>query len=160
MIKKSVTYENFNGEEVTQVCYFHFSEPELVEMEVDYEGGLGAYIERMAETSNNKEIIEISKKLVLDSYGEKSDDGNRFIKNDEIREKFQSSIAYSKVFMEVATDETKSVEFIKGIMPKDLAEKLDKMETKDLADLQKARKEAGMIPQEIPQAPPEYNPPT
>lgn len=128
MLKKQITYENFDGDTVTETLYFHFSEPELMELEVEYEGGLSRFIERLAESNDEKEILAIAKKLVLLSYGKKSDDGNRFVKSDALREEFEHSIAYSQMFMEIATDDKKAAEFIKGIVPKGLAKYLDEYE--------------------------------
>lgn len=120
MLKRSVTYTDFNGDEVTEVLYFHLTKPELIEMEVESSGGLSTMLQRISENGDRKAIVAEFKKIVLTAYGEKSDDGKIFRKSDTIRENFASSAAYSQLFMELATDETAAAEFINGVMPKDL----------------------------------------
>lgn len=120
MLKRSITYTDFNGDEVTEVLYFHLSKPELIEMEVELSGGLSTMLQRISENGDRKAIVAEFKKIVLTAYGEKSDDGKIFRKSDEIRKNFASSAAYSQLFMELATDETSAAEFINGVMPKDL----------------------------------------
>lgn len=120
MLKRSVTYTDFNGDEVTEVLYFHLTKPELIEMEVESSGGLSTMLQRISENGDRKAIVAEFKKIVLTAYGEKSDDGKIFRKSDTIRENFSSSAAYSQLFMELATDETAAAEFINGVMPKDL----------------------------------------
>ncbi|TXH16198.1 MAG: hypothetical protein E6R03_05960 [Hyphomicrobiaceae bacterium] len=120
MLKRSVTYTDFNGDEVTEVLYFHLTKPELIEMEVESSGGLSTMLQRISENGDRKAIVAEFKKIVLTAYGEKSDDGKIFRKSDTIRENFASSAAYSQLFMELATDETSAAEFINGVMPKDL----------------------------------------
>jgi hypothetical protein len=122
MLKRAITYEDFNGETATETFYFNLSKPELVELEVDMEGGLGKHIERIAEAENNKELIALFKRVILISYGIKSDDGKRFVKSDELRAEFESHAAYTALFIELATDAKAAADFVNGIMPSDLVE--------------------------------------
>jgi hypothetical protein len=122
MLKKSITYTDFNDNEVTEIFYFNLSKPELVELEVEVEGGLGELLQKIVETVNKKELIKYFKMFILMSIGEKSDDGKRFIKSDEIKHNFEQHAAYEKLFMELSTDDNAAAEFINGIMPADLAE--------------------------------------
>ena len=46
-------------------------------------------------------------------------------KNDEVREDFAQTEAYSIIFMELATEDKAASDFIKGVMPSDLADKVD-----------------------------------
>ena len=123
MIKITKTYTDFNGVERTEDFYFNFTEAELTEMELGIEGGMKGLIEKIIAEKNQKQIIEYFKKIVLMSYGEKSIDGRRFTKNDEIRDGFAPTEAYSMIFMELATDAKKAADFINGIIPSDLANK-------------------------------------
>lgn len=123
MIKKTVQYEDFNGEQQVEDIYFNLSKAEITEMELSKDGGLTTHIERITEAKNNKELIVLFKDILTKSVGKRSADGKRFIKNDTIREEFISSEAYSTLFMELAFDDTAAVEFITGVMPKDLVPK-------------------------------------
>ncbi len=118
MLKKTVTYTNFNDEEITEDFYFHFTKAEIVELENSHRGGLHQIIEKIITTKDNKGLIEIFKDLVLKAYGEKSPDGRRFIKTPEVREAFSHTQAYSDIFMELATNDAAANEFIDAVLPK------------------------------------------
>ena len=120
MIKKTVTYEDFNGQERTEDFYFNLTEAELSEMELSLNGGLSTYLEKIVQENDNEKIIQYFKKIVLMSYGKKSLDGRNFYKNEEIKEDFKSTAAYSKIFMELATDDTAAAAFVNGIIPKSI----------------------------------------
>lgn len=122
MLKRTLTYTNGNDEEVTEDFYFHLSQAELIEMEVEYSTGLAAALQKVIDSKDRKEIIRVFKDLVLRSYGEKTDDGRGFEKSDDIRRKFANSFAYSTLFMELATDDKAASNFVIGIMPGEFAE--------------------------------------
>lgn len=117
MLKKTIKYVDFNGEEREEDFYFHLSRAELMEMELLEVGGLTSSIERIVAEKNIPRIIEIFKTLILTSYGEKSPDGKRFIKNQELKDSFEQTEAYSVLFMSLASDADKAVEFVNGIIP-------------------------------------------
>lgn len=117
MIKKTIKYPDYNGKEREEDFYFNLNKAELTEMEFSQDGGLTGLIERVVKEQDNKEIIKIFKELVLKAYGVKSDDGRRFIKNDEVRDSFAQTEAYSELFMELATDADAAAAFINGITP-------------------------------------------
>jgi hypothetical protein len=121
MLKRNVTYENFNDETVTETFYFNMTKAELVEFEYAYEGGFTNAIEKMVETNDNKGLIFVFKDLILRSYGIRSEDGKRFIKNEQLCEEFSQTGAYSALFLELATDDKAASEFITGVVPKDMA---------------------------------------
>jgi hypothetical protein len=127
MLKKSITFETFDDETVTEDHYFHLSKADLVELEVSHQGGLQAWITRIVESQDGKALIEEFKKLILWSYGKKSDDGRRFIKNEELRDEFVSSPAYEALFMELVTNADAAAEFVNGIVPKGLGEDMKKV---------------------------------
>lgn len=118
MLKKTITYEDFNGVERTEDFYFNLTEAECVEWQMGTEGGLVEMIEKIVAAKDSKSLIELFKDLVLKAYGEKSLDGRRFMKNDAIREAFSQTNAYSIIFMELASNDIAANDFIKGIIPK------------------------------------------
>ena len=118
MIKKTITYTDYDGNDRTEDFYFNLTKAEVMEMEMMTDGGLQKMIEKIIQTSDTKRIIEIFKSIILKSYGEKSPDGRRFIKNDELREGFAQTEAYSQLFMELATDAKAATDFVNGIIPK------------------------------------------
>lgn len=121
MLKKTVTYVDFNENERTEDHYFNLTEAELTEMELSLNGGLSQLLEKILQENDHKQIIEYFKKIVLMSYGKKSLDGRQFVKSDEIRQEFASTAAYSEIFMELATDADAASAFVNGIMPRKLS---------------------------------------
>ena len=120
MLKKTITYEDFNGVERTEDYYFHLTKAEIAEMEMSQNGGYSEVLKRIVAAKDAPSIIKQFKDLVLRAYGIKSDDGRRFIKNDEIREAFSQTEAYSIIFMELATDDKAAAAFVNGIFPADM----------------------------------------
>lgn len=121
MLKKRIKYTDYNGEEREEDFYFNLSKAEIVEMELSTEGGLKNLIERITDTRDMPQLIALFKKLIKMSYGEKSPDGKRFIKSEELSDAFTQTDAYSELFMELATDDNAASEFVNGIVPPDLA---------------------------------------
>jgi hypothetical protein len=129
VLKKAITYVDFNDETVTEDFFFHLSKAELVELEMSHEGGLSESLQRIIAAEDTKGIIKEFKNIILSAYGKRSEDGKRFIKNQELREEFESTEAYSVLFMELVTETDKAVEFINGIIPAGMAEEAAKLTT-------------------------------
>lgn len=119
MLKKTITYKDFNDTERTEDFYFNLSKAELVEMQHSKQGGLETYIKNIIDARDSSELIRLFKDLVLKAYGEKSEDGRRFVKSDELRTEFSQTQAYSDLFMTLATDEQEAIAFVNGILPKE-----------------------------------------
>lgn len=124
MFKKTITYNDFNDVERTEDFYFNFTESELMEMQLGTTGGLDQSLSKIVAGLDMPSIVSFFKEFVLNAYGEKSADGRRFIKNDQIREAFSQTNAYNKLFMELAVDDVAASEFINGVIPKDVADKM------------------------------------
>ena len=131
MLKKEITYEDYNGEKQTDVYYFNLSKAELVDMSFGDGKSVADTIRQATETQDRGRLIGLFKQLVLDSYGEKSEDGKRFIKSQELREQFAQTAAYSELFMELATNDQAAIKFTKGLLPKDLADGLNQQRDQD-----------------------------
>jgi hypothetical protein len=127
VLKKTITYEDFNGETVSEDFFFHLSKAELVELELSHQGGLSEALQRIVAAEDGKAIIAEFKNIILSAYGQKSLDGRRFIKNEQLREEFLSSEAYSVLFMELVLDAGKAAEFINGVIPEGMAEEAAKI---------------------------------
>lgn len=122
MLKKTITYTDYNGSERTEDFYFNLTKAEVMEMEMSTTGGLAEMIQRIVAAQDAPAIIKIFKDLVLKAYGEKSPDGKRFIKNEELQTAFSQTEAYSILFMELATDADAAAKFINGIVPADVSQ--------------------------------------
>lgn len=132
MLKKSITYTDFNGQEWTEDFYFNLSKAELMEMNLSSAGGLEVKLSRIINERDITKIAEIFKDIILRSYGKKSDDGKRFIKSEELSAEFEQTEAYSELFMELVGDANKATAFIKGIVPKDIAAEAEKQNIPEL----------------------------
>ena len=118
MLKKTITFTDYNGVERTEDHYFNLTKAEVMEMEMSTSGGLAEMIQRIVAAQDAPAIIKIFKDLVLKAYGQKSPDGRRFIKTEELRKEFEQTEAYSQLFMELATDADAAATFVNGIIPK------------------------------------------
>jgi len=118
MLKKTMTYTDYNGVSRTEDFYFNLSKAELAEMELTQDGGLENYLNRIVNSRDTAAIVAVFKELLLKAYGVKSDDGKRFIKSKEISEAFSQTEAYSDLFINLATDSDAATAFVNGIVPK------------------------------------------
>lgn len=121
MLKKTITYRDYNDNERTEDFYFNLTKAEIMEMEMSTSGGLAEMIQRVVAEQDAPTIVKIFKDLVLKSYGQKSLDGKRFVKTEALKEEFAQTEAYSILFMELATDSDAAAKFVNGIVPSDLA---------------------------------------
>lgn len=118
MLKKTMTYVDYDGNQRTEDFYFNLTKAEIMEMDLSASGGLDKLITKIVAEQDGAKIVEIFKKIILGAYGEKSLDGKRFVKSPELSEAFSQTEAYSDLFMELATDAEKAAAFINGIVPK------------------------------------------
>lgn len=119
MYVKKITYTDYNGEERTEPFYFNLNKGELIKMQLSKNGGYQSYLKRLLDTNNQAEIMEVFDNFIKQSYGVKSDDGKRFIKNQQVLDEFVQSEAYSELLTELISNEKAQLEFIQGLMPKE-----------------------------------------
>lgn len=117
MLKKTITYTDYEGVERKEDFYFNLTKAELMEMELGVTGGMTRYIENIVAAKDTASIMKIFKEMILKSYGEKSPDGKRFIKSKDIADAFAQTEAYSILFMELCTDAKKAADFVNAIIP-------------------------------------------
>lgn len=117
MLKKTIIYTDYDGNERKEDFYFNLTRAELLEMNMNEDGGMQKMIEKIIAAQDNKRIFALFKDVILKAYGEKSPDGRRFIKSKEISDGFKQTEAYSILLTEIATDAEKAVAFVNGIIP-------------------------------------------
>jgi hypothetical protein len=122
LIKWTVRYKDFDDNDVEEDLYFHLKTNELVELEVSIPEGFEAWVTRVAEQEDKAELFKVFTLFLRKGYGLRSADGRRHIKNDQVLEEFESSLAYEAVFKDILMDTDKLIAFFVGIMPKDLHE--------------------------------------
>lgn len=127
MIAKTIKYKDYNGNEREDKFLFNLTQAEITEMQLSVNGGLDDMIKGIIEAKDQPEIIRLFKKIILKSYGEKTPDGKRFRKVDDnghpLSIAFSETEAYSKLFMELATNDEKAAEFVNGLLPADIDKK-------------------------------------
>lgn len=120
MLKRTIgPYKDYDGETRDSTWYFDISQPELIELEVEHDAGFEGMIQKIIDTKDRKGLVKIFKSIVLMGVGEQVMDNGvlRFVKSDDIRERFSQTMAYNVLFMELATDEEKAAEFMQGVLP-------------------------------------------
>lgn len=132
MLKKTIKYKDFNGEEASEDFFFHLSKAELVELELSHEDGLSEALQRIVAAEDGKGIVQEFKNIILSAYGVRSEDGKRFTKNAQLREEFEATEAYSELFMELVLNTDAAIEFINGIVPSGMAEEVAKLAAPEL----------------------------
>lgn len=124
MLAKKITYTDYNGNERTETFYFNLSKAELMDSELSNasKGGLEKMIQKLIDEKDSEKIMKTFKDIIFMAYGEKSDDGRRFIKSPELSKAFSETEAYVELFMEIVSNEEKAAEFINAIIPQELVE--------------------------------------
>lgn len=128
MLKKVITFTDYDDQVRTEEHFFNLSKAEVIKwLTTSGDYTLDKVLERLSTERNGKKIMEIFEDLIHLSYGRKSLDGRKFEKSDEIWDDFYQTEAYSVLFTELVTDASKAADFVNGIIPKDLAEEVEKI---------------------------------
>ena len=132
MLKKIITYTDYNGVERTEPFYFNLSKAELMEMELGVTGGMTEMLDKIIAAKDAPSLMKTFKEMIMKAYGVKSDDGKRLIKSEELSIAFTQTEAYSVLFMELITDDKAAADFVNGIIPNEIqAEVATQTENKD-----------------------------
>jgi len=115
MISKTLTYERFDGETVTETFNFHLSKTELIQMEMSEKGGLQERLEKMIKEGDQRKLFTEFRELILLAYGKR--EGDKFVKYPDLRLEFENSEALGELLLELARDEDAAGAFMQGIMP-------------------------------------------
>lgn len=142
MLKKLIEYTDYNGKERKETFYFSLNKAELMEMELGTVGGMQNLIQLIIDKQDIPEIIKAFKMIILKSYGEKSADGVRFIKSEELSTAFSQTEAYSNLYMELISDANAAAAFINGIVPADLVRKAEEVPAEEAKEEEKPAEEA------------------
>lgn len=133
MIKKTITYIDFNGNERTEDFFFNLNKAELMRMELGVKGGMTEMMNRMIAAQDAPAMMEVFEELVRKSYGVKTPDGRGFVKRPEDYEAFKSTEAYSELFVELITNPDACAEFFNGVIPANLAKQVEEEMAKQKA---------------------------
>ena len=120
LLKKIITYTDYNGVERTEPFYFNLSKAELMEMELGVTGGMTEMLDKIIDAKDAPSLMKTFKEMIMKAYGVKSDDGKRLIKSEELSIAFTQTEAYSVLFMELITDDKAAADFVNGIIPNEI----------------------------------------
>lgn len=118
MLKKKIKYTDYDGNEREEEFLFNLTKAEIIEMELGMAGGMQNFIQKIIDTRDIPELASLWKKIILKAYGEKSADGKRFIKSEELSTAFTQTEAYSELYTELCTNTEAASEFMNAIIPK------------------------------------------
>ena len=124
MYKITETYTDYDDNQRTEDFYFNYSEAELADLQFSVAGGLAGMIDRIIKTNDMPKLVELFRELIQKAYGEKSNDGRRFMKSPELTKEFTETVAYSQIYMRLATDSKAAQEFINKVIPKSMKDKM------------------------------------
>lgn len=124
MYKITETYTDYDDNQRTEDFYFNYSEAELTDLQFSVSGGLAGMIDKIIKTNDMPKLVELFRELIQKAYGEKSNDGRRFIKSQELTKEFTETVAYSQIYMRLATDSKAAQEFINKVVPKSMKDKM------------------------------------
>jgi hypothetical protein len=140
MLKQTVTYEDFDEQQVTETLYFHLSKSELIDMENSVEGGMAAKLERIGNSNNGAQIMGGFNDLILAAYSQRDPvNATKFYKSDKMREEFSGSLAYDALLTALVTDSSVAAKFVNGLLPKDLMDGSFAAKAKAEGSLQKVQ---------------------
>lgn len=117
LTKIPVKYTDLDGVEREEVCCFNISKSELIKMRFSVDGGMDVMLDKIIKSNDSTTMMRVFDQIFMAAYGEKSDDGKRFMKNDTIRENFANSVAYDIIFTDLISDEKKMADFVNSILP-------------------------------------------
>jgi hypothetical protein len=140
MLRRLVTYTDFDGESHTEEFYFNLSKAELIELEMSTEEGYDKTMKRIIAADNRTALIREFKKLILDSYGVKSADGKGFKKSAELRDEFEHTEAFSELFVELCTQADAASAFFTGLVPASLAAEVQEATSTELKVVEEPKK--------------------
>lgn len=139
MLKKTITYEDYDGNSRTETFHFGLNKAELAKMEMSTTGGLTNMLNRIMEAQDGPAILKVYEEFIDKAYGEKSLDGKRFMKVDDngipLVKAFKETEAYSQLFLDVMTDADKAAEFMIGVLPNDMQGEVKKEFDKKIPEL-------------------------
>lgn len=114
MYRKEITYTGFDGESLTDTVYFNITQREAAEFLSRY-GGEEEMMKHLTEITEQKDggaMMKFLDDVIAAAYGERSEDGRRFIKNQQALDDFRQTLAYDEFFSEIISSAESAEEFV------------------------------------------------
>lgn len=122
MITKTISYKNYNDLQVTRVFYFNWTIDEIAEWELSTPGGVQNWMDGIVKARSNETVMAIFRKVVGSSIGERTDDGEGFVKSKKARKQFIGSRAYDAMLIEFMENADRFANFFNELLPEGLDE--------------------------------------
>ncbi len=151
MFSREFEYTGYDGQPKKDTYWFNLSEAELYEIDLSSSRGFTGEMNRLLKEERTKDIVDAFKAIVLGSVGTISADGRKFLKNEQIKEDFYRSKAYSQLFVELISSGEKLAEFLRGAIPEEIRAKME------AAEAEGTPAEEGKAP-ELPELPKRTDP--
>ena len=132
MLKKTITYTDYDGMERTEDFWFNLSKTELTKLDAELPGGVLGVLRKIIAKKDRKALVDFIETLILRSYGEKTLDGKRFVKTPEMAEEFMQTPAYDELFMSILSDTDSQTSFINGVIPQSMAKEIEQTDKKQV----------------------------
>ena len=132
MLKKTITYIDYDGMERTEDFWFNLSKTELTKLDAELPGGVLGVLRKIIDKKDRKALVDFIETLILRSYGEKTLDGKRFVKTPEMAEEFMQTPAYDELFMSILSDTDSQTSFINGVIPQSMAKEIEQTDKKQV----------------------------
>lgn len=132
MLKKTITYTDYDGMERTEDFWFNLSKTELTKLDAELPGGVLGVLRKIIDKKDRKALVDFIETLILRSYGEKTLDGKRFVKTPEMAEEFMQTPAYDELFMSILSDTDSQTNFINGVIPQSMAKEIEQTDKKQV----------------------------
>jgi len=132
MLKKTITYTDYDGMERTEDFWFNLSKTELTKLDAELPGGVLGVLRKIIDKKDRKALVDFIETLILRSYGEKTLDGKRFVKTPEMAEEFMQTPAYDELFMSILSDTDSQTSFINGVIPQSMAKEIEQTDKKQV----------------------------
>lgn len=120
MYAKTMNFKDFNGVDHKQILYFHLSKFELTKLDSAIRGNLIEKLTKAAQENSVENYIRFIDMIVSMSFGEKSEDGLRFVKSKEATDAFKQTMVYDLLMDELIGNEVELINFLKGTLPVDI----------------------------------------
>lgn len=120
MYKRVINYVDFDGNKCSDEYHFNYTKSELTQLSFSKDGGIASFAEKAVRDRNGRNLCDLYETLILGAVGERRNEGKNFVKNDEIRENFKSSMAYETLFEELIESPDKFAEFFNAVIPSDM----------------------------------------
>ena len=132
MLKKTITYTDYDGMARTEDFWFNLSKTELTKLDAELPGGVLGVLRKIIDKKDRKALVDFIETLILRSYGEKTLDGKRFVKTPDMAEEFMQTPAYDELFMSILSDTDSQTSFINGVIPQSMAKEIEQTDKKQV----------------------------